>query len=64
MVAEDCSPFAILQDNHRYVFSLIHKFNQPVTQPYSLRDDIIVVSDEAHRSQAGKFARNMRAALE
>jgi type I restriction enzyme R subunit len=53
----------ILQGNHRYVFSLIHKFNQPVTEPYSVRDDIIVVSDEAHRTQAGKFARNMRLAL-
>lgn len=53
----------ILQGNHRFVFSLIHKFNQPVTAPYSLRDDIIVVSDEAHRTQAGKFARNMRLAL-
>ena len=53
----------ILGGNHRFVFSLIHKFNQPVTEPYSLRDDIIVVSDEAHRTQAGKFARNMRLAL-
>lgn len=53
----------ILQDNHRFVFSLIHKFNQPVTDPYSVRDDIIVVSDEAHRTQAGRFARNMRVAL-
>lgn len=53
----------ILRGNHRFVFSLIHKFNQPVTAPYSDRDDIIVVSDEAHRTQAGKFARNMRLAL-
>ncbi|MGH8643518.1 MAG: type I restriction endonuclease subunit R [Gammaproteobacteria bacterium] len=53
----------ILRGNHRYVFSLIHKFNQPVTEPYSERDDIIVISDEAHRTQAGKFARNMRLAL-
>ena len=53
----------ILRGNHRFVFSLIHKFNQPVTEPYSVRDDIIVVSDEAHRTQAGKFARNMRLAL-
>jgi len=52
-----------LTGNHRFVFSLIHKFNQPVKAPYSERDDIIVVSDEAHRTQAGKFARNMRAAL-
>jgi type I restriction enzyme, R subunit len=53
----------ILKGNHRFVFSLIHKFNQPVTAPYSERDDIIVISDEAHRTQAGKFARNMRLAL-
>ena len=53
----------ILRGNHRFVFSLIHKFNQPVTEPYSERDDIIVVSDEAHRTQAGRFARNMRLAL-
>ena len=53
----------ILRGNHRFVFSLIHKFNQPVTEPYSDRDDIIVMSDEAHRTQAGRFARNMRLAL-
>lgn len=53
----------LLQENHRYVFSLIHKFNQPVEEPYSERDDIIVISDEAHRTQMGKFARNMRKAL-
>src|SRR2546426_7145720 len=53
----------ILRGNHRFVFSLIHKFNQPVTRPCSDRDDIIVVSDEAHRTQAGRFARNMRLAL-
>ena len=53
----------ILQHNHRFVFSLIHKFNQDVTEPYSVRDDIIVISDEAHRSQGGRFARNMRLAL-
>jgi type I restriction enzyme R subunit len=53
----------LLRGNHRFVFSLIHKFNQPVTEPYSTRDDIIVISDEAHRTQAGKFARNMRLAL-
>src|SRR5207253_666698 len=53
----------ILRGNHRFVFSLIHKFNQPVREPYSARDDIIVISDEAHRTQAGRFARNMRLAL-
>ena len=53
----------ILRGNHRFVFSLIHKFNQSVAEPYSERDDIIVISDEAHRTQAGRFARNMRLAL-
>lgn len=54
-----------LKENHRFIFSLIHKFNQDVNprEPYSTRDDIIVVSDEAHRTQAGKLARNMRLAL-
>ncbi|MCF7837063.1 MAG: DUF3387 domain-containing protein [Candidatus Marinimicrobia bacterium] len=55
----------LLGENHRYIFSLIHKFNQDVDprKPYSPRDDIIVISDEAHRTQAGKLARNMRLAL-
>jgi type I restriction enzyme R subunit len=55
----------LLTENHRYLFSLIHKFNQDVdpNKPYSTRDDIIVISDEAHRTQAGKLARNMRLAL-
>lgn len=56
---------ALLAENHRYIFSLIHKFNQDVRpgEAYSERDDIIVISDEAHRTQAGKLARNMRLAL-
>ena len=55
----------LLKENHRYVFSLIHKFNKDVdpSRPYSARDDIIVISDEAHRTQAGRLARNMRTAL-
>ena len=55
----------MLKQNHRFVFCLIPKFNQDVEpkEPYSTRDDIIVISDEAHRTQAGKFARNMRLAL-
>ncbi len=54
-----------LKENHRFVFSLIHKFNKNVNphEPYSTRDDIIVISDEAHRTQAGRLARNMRNAL-
>ena len=55
----------LLKDNHPYIFSLIHKFNKDVdpNQPYSERDDIIVISDEAHRTQSGRLARNMRLAL-
>jgi type I restriction enzyme R subunit len=55
----------LLKENHQYVFSLIHKFNKDVDpkKPYSERDDIIVISDEAHRTQAGRLARNMRLAL-
>jgi type I restriction enzyme R subunit len=55
----------LLRENHRYIFSLIHKFNKEIDpkHPYSKRDDIIVISDEAHRTQAGRLARNMRAAV-
>lgn len=72
-IADDTTPRAstgddleeLLKENHRYVFSLIHKFNKDVDpeHPYSERDDIIVVSDEAHRTQTGRLARNMRIAL-
>ena len=55
----------LLQADHPYVFAIIHKFNQDVDQsnPYSSRNDIIVISDEAHRTQYGRFALNMRNAL-
>ena len=72
-IADDMTPRAAsgadlekrLKENHSYLFSLIHKFNQDVNpaEPYSERDDIIVISDEAHRTQAGRLARNMRTAL-
>ncbi|MEZ4614720.1 MAG: HsdR family type I site-specific deoxyribonuclease [Caldilineaceae bacterium] len=55
----------LLQTDQPYLFTMIHKFNQEVTpeNPYSVRDDIIVISDEAHRTQYGKLALNMRNAL-
>jgi type I restriction enzyme R subunit len=55
----------LLKENHRFIFTLIQKFRreEPPKEPYSLRDNIIVISDEAHRTQAGKLARNMRLAL-
>jgi len=51
----------LLQTDNKYIFSLIHKFN--FEEELSLRDDIIVISDEAHRTQGGNFAMNMRKAL-
>lgn len=53
----------LLGKDHRYVFSLIHKFNLESQEPYSQRDNIIVLSDEAHRTQYGLYARRMRFAL-
>lgn len=49
---------SLLKHNHRYLFTLIHKFN--FTDQISYRSDIIVVSDEAHRTQGGQLALNMR----
>jgi len=48
------------------VFTLIHKFNTDKGVPYpklSDRDDIIVITDEAHRTQYDTLALNMRTAL-
>ena len=66
----------MLKEDHRFVFSLIQKFgherpkNAPQgwtpTGPYpklSDRADIIVMTDEAHRSQYDELALNMRNAL-
>ncbi len=49
--------------NRRYVFGLIQKYREAVTEPYSEREDIIVISDEAHRTQYGRLALNMRKGL-
>jgi len=59
----------LLAADHRYVFTLIHKFQlskalgerqMPVL---SDRSDVIVITDEAHRSQYDTLALNMRTAL-
>ena len=56
----------LLTQDHRYIFTLIHKFQ---TEDGSLhpvlseRDDIIIITDEAHRSQYDLLAQNMRNAL-
>ncbi|HEY5769821.1 MAG TPA: HsdR family type I site-specific deoxyribonuclease [Terrimicrobium sp.] len=51
----------LLGGNHRYVFTLIHKFQTP--ELLCDRPDVIVLTDEAHRSQYDALALNMRAAL-
>ena len=54
------------QEDHRYVFTLIQKFHTEHGERYpvlSNRSDIIVITDEAHRSQYDIFASNMRSAL-
>jgi type I restriction enzyme R subunit len=51
----------LLRGNYRYVFTLIHKFQTP--ELLCDRSDVIVLTDEAHRSQYDTLALNMRAAL-
>ena len=51
----------LLRGNHRYVFTLVHKFQAP--EMLTDRSDVIVLTDEAHRSQYDTLALNMRAAL-
>lgn len=56
----------LLTEDHRYVFTLIQKFRTEKGQRFpklSNRDDIIVMTDEAHRTQYDIFAMNMRDAL-
>lgn len=54
----------MLRDQNRsYVFGLVQKYRERVTEAYSDREDIIVLSDEAHRSQYGRLALNMRKGL-
>lgn len=55
-----------LGQNKRYVFMLIQKFGYPAGQTYpvlSERSDIIVIIDEAHRTQYHSLAENMRKGL-
>lgn len=48
-----------LQGNPSFIFSLIQKFNDPKAAPIYPDHDIIVMSDEAHRTQNGVFADNL-----
>ncbi|NVN96991.1 type I restriction endonuclease subunit R [Candidatus Nomurabacteria bacterium] len=51
----------LLRSEHRYLFTLIHKFN--FEEEITDRENIIVISDEAHRTQGGQLAMNLRKAL-
>lgn len=56
----------LLTEDHRYVFTLIQKFGTKKGEVYSKlsdRQDIIIITDEAHRSQYDTLAMNMRTAL-
>lgn len=56
----------LLKTDERYIFTLIQKFRTEAGAQYeklSDRSDIIVITDEAHRSQYDIFALNMRNAL-
>ncbi|WP_026987166.1 type I restriction endonuclease subunit R [Fodinicurvata fenggangensis] len=56
----------LLTEDHRYVFTLIHKFGTNQGEAYpklSDRQDVIVITDEAHRTQYDTLAFNMRSAL-
>jgi len=51
----------LLQGDHHHVFTLIQKFDDDGV--LSDRSDIIVMADEAHRTQYDRMAMNMRKAL-
>ncbi|MGR4876407.1 type I restriction endonuclease subunit R [Pseudoxanthomonas sp. LARHCG66] len=56
----------MLGKNKRVVFTLIQKFRYDKGKDYPLlsdRDDIVVIVDEAHRTQYASLAENMRAGL-
>ena len=56
----------LLREDHRYIFTLIHKFQTKSGEQHPVlsdRSDIIVITDEAHRSQYDTLALNMRTAL-
>ena len=56
----------LLAEDHRYVFTLIQKFRTEKGEVHpviSEREDVIVITDEAHRTQYDTLALNMRNAL-
>ena len=51
--------YKMLCGNPSFIFTLIQKFNDENATPITTDHDIIILSDEAHRSQNGIFADNM-----
>ena len=51
--------YEMLRGNPSFIFTLIQKFNDDSVEPITPDHDIIILSDEAHRSQNGIFADNM-----
>ena len=51
----------LLKEDHRHVFTLIQKFAE--AKELSGRSDVIVMADEAHRTQYDRMAANMRISL-
>ena len=45
------------------ILTTVHLFRKPLNEPLSKAENIIVLTDEAHRTQYGFFALNMRRAL-
>jgi type I restriction enzyme R subunit len=52
----------LLSEDHRQIFTTIQKF-QDIPGAVSDRENVIVMTDEAHRSQYDTYAQNMRKAL-
>src|SRR5665213_1452902 len=56
----------LLAEDHRYVFTLIQKFRTEKGETHPVvsdRSDVVVITDEAHRTQYDTLALNMRNAL-
>ena len=56
----------LLHEDHRYIFTLIQKFQTNDDEPHPVLSDnskVIVITDESHRSQYDTLALNMRTAL-
>ena len=56
----------LLNEDYRYIFTLIQKFQTNDDEPHPVLSDnskVIVITDESHRSQYDTLALNMRTAL-